>query len=84
MTVFEYIQLHPNSTSGEIAREMNRKTAAVSSAVSQLCDTGRIIKSGLRKGIPTYRINNMPFGHNNELTIMFNQLLQNVRRGITQ
>jgi hypothetical protein len=26
MTVFEYLQSHPNATSGEIAKGMNKKT----------------------------------------------------------
>ena len=29
MTVFEYLQAHPNTTSGEIAKGMNKKTPAV-------------------------------------------------------
>lgn len=50
MTVFEYLQGHPNATSGEIARAMGKKTPAVASALSQLYATGRIVKSGARSG----------------------------------
>lgn len=50
MTVFEYLQAHPNTTSGEIAKGMNKKTPAVAGALSQLYGTGRIVKSGVRKG----------------------------------
>ncbi|WP_301337321.1 hypothetical protein [Citrobacter amalonaticus] len=32
MTVFEYIQAHPNTTSGDIARGLNKKTPAVAGA----------------------------------------------------
>lgn len=39
MTVFEYIQAHPNTTSGDIARGLNKKTPAVSGAISQLYTT---------------------------------------------
>ncbi|EAW9499909.1 hypothetical protein QW46_17710 [Salmonella enterica] len=81
MTVFEYIQSNPNITSGEIARGMNKKTASVSGLLSQLYTTGRIIKSGVRNGVPTYRVNDMPFGCSNSLTIMFNQLLNRSRTG---
>ncbi|CAH6223334.1 MULTISPECIES: hypothetical protein [Citrobacter freundii complex] len=81
MTVFEYLQAHPNTTSGEIAKGMNKKTPAVAGALSQLYGTGRIVKSGVRKGIPTYRINDMPFGCSNSLTMMFNQLLNRARQG---
>ena len=75
MTVFEYLQAHPNTTSGEIAKGMNKKTPAVA---------GRIVKSGARKGIPTYRVNDMPFGCSNRLTMMFNQLLNRARQGAAQ
>lgn len=51
MTVFEYLQAHPNTTSGEIAKGMNKKTPAVAGALSQLYGTGRIVKSGVRKEI---------------------------------
>ena len=47
MTVFEYLQAHPNTTSGEIANGMNKKTPAVAGALSQLYGTGRIVKTGV-------------------------------------
>lgn len=84
MTVFEYLQGHPNATSSEIARAMGKKTPAVASALSQLYATGRIVKSGARGGIPTYRVNDLPFGCSNNLTLIFNQLLRNVRKGAAQ
>ncbi|ENC9773773.1 TPA: hypothetical protein JAW23_000943 [Citrobacter koseri] len=80
MTVFEYLQAHPNATSGEIARAMGKKTPAVASALSQLYATGRIVKSGARCGIPTYHVNDLPFGCSNNLTLMFNQLLKEARQ----
>ncbi|EBH3309207.1 hypothetical protein FZ467_09440 [Salmonella enterica] len=84
MTVFEYLQAHPNATSAEIAKGLNKKTASIAGALSQLYGTGRIVKSGVRKGIPTYRVNDMPFGCSNSLTMMFNQLLSRVRQGAAQ
>lgn len=84
MTVFEYLQAHPNATSAEIAKGLNKKTASIAGALSQLYGTGRIVKSGVRKGIPTYRVNDMPFGCSNSLTMMFNQLLNSARQGAAQ
>lgn len=84
MTVFEYLQAHPNVTSAEIAKGLNKKTASIAGSLSQLFTTGRIVKSGVRKGIPTYRVNDMPFGCSNSLTMMFNQLLNRARQGATQ
>lgn len=84
MTVFEYIQAHPNTTSGEIARGMNRRTPAVAGALSQLYTTGRIVKSGVRGGVPTYLVNDLPFGCSNTLTLMFNRLLRAVRSETAQ
>lgn len=84
MTILEYIQAHPNTTSGEIARGMNRRSPAVAGALSQLYTTGRIVKSGVRGGVPTYRVNDLPFGYTNTLTLMFNQLLLAVRREAAQ
>ncbi|HCA7354936.1 TPA: hypothetical protein MX306_001201 [Citrobacter freundii] len=84
MTVFEYLQAHPNATSAEIAKGLNKKTASIAGSLSQLFTTGKIVKSGVRKGIPTYRVNDMPFGCSNSLTMMFNQLLSRVRKGTVQ
>ncbi|MBQ4926699.1 hypothetical protein V6E05_17650, partial [Citrobacter freundii] len=81
---FEYLQAHPNATSAEIAKGLNKKTASIAGSLSQLFTTGRIVKSGVRKGIPTYRVNDMPFGCSNSLTMMFNQLLNRARQGATQ
>ncbi|WP_394810124.1 FeoC-like transcriptional regulator [Citrobacter portucalensis] len=50
MTVFEYLKAHPNTTSGEIAKGMNKKTPAVAGALSQLYTTGRIVKSRAQNG----------------------------------
>ncbi|MDF5768435.1 hypothetical protein P4B29_24360, partial [Citrobacter freundii] len=74
----------PNATSAEIAKGLNKKTASIAGSLSQLFTTGRIVKSGVRKGIPTYRVNDMPFGCSNSLTMMFNQLLNRARQGATQ
>ena len=81
MTIFEYIQSHPNTTSSEIARSMNKNPSSVSGMLSQLYSAGRIVKSGVRRGVPAYRVNDMPFGCSNSLTMMFNQLLNRARQG---
>lgn len=80
MTVYEYVEAHPDATSGDIARATGKKAPAVASALSQLYSTGRVIKSGTRNGAVTYRVNDLPFGCGNELTLMFNQLLREARR----
>ncbi|MBJ8798976.1 hypothetical protein I5398_23415 [Citrobacter freundii] len=80
MTVFEYIQAYPNTTSGDIARGLHKKTPVVAGAISQLYTTGRVVKSGMRNGIPTYRVNDLPYGCGNALLIQFNQLLMECRR----
>ncbi|EPE6974850.1 hypothetical protein R9Y17_002061 [Citrobacter freundii] len=84
MTVFEYLRAHPNATSAEIVKGLNKKTASIAGALSQLYGTGRIVKSGIRKGIPTYRVNDMPFGCSNSLTMMFNLLLNSARQGASK
>ncbi|MEY7429566.1 hypothetical protein AB9D31_25250 [Citrobacter freundii] len=80
MTVFEYIQAHPNTTSGDIARGLHKKTPVVASAISQLYNTDRVVKSGMCNGFPTYRVNDLPYGCGNALLIQFNQLLMEYRR----
>ncbi|CAH3421123.1 TPA: hypothetical protein ACNVTV_005729 [Citrobacter freundii] len=80
MTVFEYIQAYPNTTCGDIARWLHKKTPVVAGAISQLYTTGRVVKSGMRNGIPTYRVNDLPYGCGNALLIQFNQLLMECRR----
>ncbi|BCU49144.1 Uncharacterised protein [Citrobacter amalonaticus] len=84
MTVFEYVQAHPNTTSSDIAKALHRRTPVVAGALSQLYTTGHIVKTGVRGGAPTYRVNDLPFGCSNPLTLMFNQLLQAVRREAAQ
>ncbi|MEB0324143.1 hypothetical protein [Citrobacter portucalensis] len=80
MTVFEYIQDHPNTTTGDIARGLHKKTPVVAGAISQLYTTGRVVKSGMCNGVPTYRVNDLPYGRGNALLIQFNQLLMECRR----
>lgn len=78
-SVFEFIQLNPDLTSGEIARAMGKKIGVLSGQLSQLYSTGRIVKSGVRSGIPTYSVNTLPFGCSNPLLLTFNQLLRGAR-----
>lgn len=84
MTVFEYVQSHPNTTSSDIAKALHRRTPVVTGALSQLYTTDHIVKTGVRGGAPTYRVNDLSFGCSNPLTLMFNQLLQAVRREAAQ
>ncbi|EAA7726567.1 winged helix-turn-helix domain-containing protein [Salmonella enterica] len=81
MTIFEYLQDHPDSTSSEIAKALNKKTSAVASTLSHLRATGRVVKSSRpNSDTPVYRVNELPFGCSNRLTMMFNHLLREVRR----
>lgn len=81
MTVFEYVRANPDSTSNEIAKALNKKTSAVASALSHLRATGRVVKLCCpNSDIPVYRVNDLPFGCSNRLTMIFNQLLREVRR----
>lgn len=79
MTVYEYIEANPDSAVGDIARALGRTVPSVAGALSQLYTTGRIVKTGVTAGAATYRINDFPFGCSNALTLMFNQLLKEVR-----
>lgn len=79
-SVFEFIQLNPGLTSGEIARAMGKKTGVLSGQLSQLYSTGRIVKSGTKNGMSTYSVNTLPFGCSNPLLLRFNQLLGGIRR----
>lgn len=79
ISIFEYIRLHPESTSGDIAAAVGRSVGAMSGAISQLHSTGRIVKTGARKGVPIYSVNTLPFGCSNPLLLTFNQLLGGVR-----
>lgn len=56
------------------------KRNAVSGAISQLYTTGRVVKSGMCNGVPTYRVNDLPYGCGNAMLIQFNQLLMECRR----
>lgn len=80
MTVYEYIEANPDSTSGDIARGMGKGTSSIAGTISQLYTTGRIIKSGVKNEIVTWRINDMPYGCSNALLSQFNQLLRRVRQ----
>lgn len=78
-TTLEFLSEHPDLTSGEIARAMGRTNCSVSGHLKQMFATGRVIRTGVRNGNPTWRINDMPFGCSNRMTMMFNRLLKECR-----
>ncbi|KNC93635.1 hypothetical protein GM31_18820 [Trabulsiella odontotermitis] len=81
-TTFEFLSAHPDLTSGEIARAMGRSVCSISGQMRQMLAAGRVVQTGIRNGIPTWRINDMPFGCHNRMTMMFNQLLREHRHGM--
>ncbi|MCU6240760.1 FaeA/PapI family transcriptional regulator [Enterobacter asburiae] len=82
-TVFEYLRKHPGMTTAELAIAVGKSTASVAGILSQLFNTGRIIKSGLRDGSPTWGINDMPYGCTNKTLMLFNRLLKECRNATT-
>lgn len=78
-TVFEYLSEHPEMTTGELAQAHGKSMASVAGILAQLSNTGRIIRTGVRDGNPTWRINDMPYGYSNPVRLMFDQLLKECR-----
>ncbi|EBJ7457271.1 hypothetical protein ACFDWB_005352 [Salmonella enterica] len=79
MTVMEYVMLHPGSTSGEIARGLGRTTSSVGGSLRPLYNSGALVRETNDKGEDVYRVNDMPFGCANRLTMIFNQRLSEAR-----
>ncbi|ECH0822122.1 MarR family transcriptional regulator [Salmonella enterica] len=79
MTVMEYVMLHPGSTSGEIARGLGRTTSSVGGSLTSLYNSGALVRETNDNGDSVYRVNDMPFGCANRLTLIFNQRLSEVR-----
>lgn len=80
MTIFEYVSQNPGKTASEIARAMGKSTSGVTGSLSQMRYIGRILEETDKEGVTTWRVNDLPFGCNNRLSIMFNQLLREVRQ----
>lgn len=80
ITAFEFLRANPDLTSGEIAKAMGRSTCSISGHLKQMHAIGRVIRTGVRDGVPTWRVNDMPFGCNNPFRQEFEQLLAGCRR----
>lgn len=78
-TVFEFLAENPDLTTGEIARAQGKSMASVAGILAQLGNTGRIIRTGVRDGSPTWRVNDMPHDCSNPVRRMFEQLLKECR-----
>lgn len=87
MTILDYIATHPGCSGGEIAAALNTPTTAINAELRRLWRGGLVIRTNrstggrARKtgGKASYHVNPMPFGCNNPLTHMFNQLLKEAR-----
>ncbi|EAA2617521.1 MarR family transcriptional regulator [Salmonella enterica] len=79
MTVMEYVMLHPGLTSGEIARGLGRTASSVGGSLTSLYNSGSLVRETNDRGESVYRVNDMPFGCANRLTMIFNQRLSEAR-----
>ncbi|ECG1392090.1 TPA_asm: hypothetical protein GNB58_005099 [Salmonella enterica subsp. houtenae serovar 45:g,z51:-] len=79
MTVIEYVMLHPGSTSVEIARGLGRTACSVGGSLRPLYSSGALVRETNDNGESVYRVNDMPFGCANPLTMIFNQRLIEAR-----
>ncbi|EED3922793.1 MarR family transcriptional regulator [Salmonella enterica subsp. enterica serovar Give] len=79
MTVMEYVMLHPGLTSGEIARGLGRTSSSVGGSLTSLYNSGSLVRETNDRGESVYRVNDMPFGCANRLTMIFNQRLSEAR-----
>lgn len=79
ITAFEFLKANPDLTSAELAKAMGRGVCSISSHMHQLHAIGRVIQTGIRDGVATWIINDMPFGCANQLRMMFDNLLKECR-----
>ncbi|EDN8395329.1 hypothetical protein AH207_001214 [Salmonella enterica subsp. enterica] len=80
MTITECVKLHPCSTLNDIVKLTGRTKSSVGGSLVQLCNQGILTRETNDNGDYVYRINDMPYGCNNRLSLMFNQLLREARR----
>lgn len=80
MTITECVRLHPGSTLAEIIKLTGREKSSVCGSLSLLYSQGILTRETNESGNYVYHINDMPYGCNNRLTLMFNQLLREARR----
>lgn len=79
MTVIEYIQKNPYC-SRDIYLALGRSAVSISNELSRLLWNGLIVRTGEKNKMILYRVNNLPFGYSNPLSVMFNQVLKQVRK----
>lgn len=80
MTILDYIATHPGCSGGEIAAALNTPTTAINAELRRLWRCGLVIREERKTGGRfSYKVNPMPFGCGNPLTLMFNQLLKEAR-----
>ncbi|HGA5699002.1 TPA: hypothetical protein ACIS09_001657 [Salmonella enterica subsp. enterica serovar Birkenhead] len=80
MTITECVRRYPGSTLAEIIDLTGRTKSSVGGSLNQLCLEGTLIRETNNNGNYVYRVNDMPYGSNNRLSLMFNQLLREARR----
>lgn len=80
MTVIEYIQKNPYCSREDIYLALGRSAVSISNELSLLLWNGLIVRTGEKNKMILYRVNNLPFGYSNPLSVMFNQVLKQVRK----
>ncbi|MFI7783468.1 hypothetical protein EN46_06680 [Citrobacter amalonaticus] len=80
MTITECVRRHPGSTLAEIIKLTGRTKSSVGGHLNQLCSDGILIRETNNNGNYIYRVNDIPYGCSNRLSLMFNQLLREARR----
>ncbi|ECI3886750.1 MarR family transcriptional regulator [Salmonella enterica subsp. enterica] len=80
MTITECVRLHPGSTLVDIIKLTGRTKSSVGGSLALLCNQGILTRETNDDGNYIYRINDMPYGCNNRLNLMFNQLLREARK----
>ena len=81
MTVIEYIQENPDCSREDISLALGRSATSISNELSRLLWNGLIVRTGEKNKMILYCVNNLPFGYSKPLSVMFNQLLKQVRNG---
>ncbi|HAY0227916.1 TPA: winged helix-turn-helix domain-containing protein [Escherichia coli] len=80
MTILDYIAANPDCSGAEIAAALNTPVTAINAELRRLWRDGSLTREERKTGGRfSYRVNTMPFGCGNPLTLMFNQLLKKAR-----
>ncbi|EHB0077965.1 MarR family transcriptional regulator [Escherichia coli] len=80
MAVIEYIQENPDCSREDISLALGKSAVSSSNKLSRLLWNGVIVRTGEKNKMILYRVNNLPFGYSNPLSVMFNQLLKQARQ----